>query len=430
MNERAVEDAVMVALALECTIPGHSYFHRKNYYYPDMPKNFQISQYDRSGAVPVAANGSVSIEAEGKARLISVTKIQIEEDPGKLVHLGSIDTSPYTFVDYNRAGVALLEIITAPILVSPKEARVFLQKIRSILEHLGVSDGRLEGAMRSDANISIEGGKRVEVKNISSFKEVERALSFEISRQRSLSARGQRVVMETRHWDEVRRVTVSLRTKEEEHDYRYFPEGDLVPFSLSAVFVDAIKNRMPELPDARRERLVRDYGIPLYDAVVLTGDKGLVDFFEECVKLSHRPKDVSNWVMTDLQRWLHEQAVELGDARITPGSLVRLLQLIEKGTISGKIAKTVLREMVRTGREPEDIVSEQKLVRISSEEEIGSLVEKVFSENPKAVQDARTDEKATNYLVGKLMQATRGKADPNLANRVIREKLKETRPEQ
>jgi aspartyl-tRNA(Asn)/glutamyl-tRNA(Gln) amidotransferase subunit B len=323
--------------------------------------------------------------------------------------------------------VALLEIVTAPVLKSPREARLFLQKVRSIMEHLGVSDGRLEGAMRCDANISIEGGKRVEVKNISSFKEVERALSFEISRQRSLSAKGLRVVMETRHWDEVRRVTVSLRTKEEEHDYRYFPEADLVPLSLSKVFVDAVRIRMPELPDARRDRLVKDCGIPLYDAIVLTSDKSLADFFEKCVRISNNPKEVSNWVMTDLQRWLHEQEIEIGEAKITPESLVGMLQLIKEGTISGKIAKTVLREMVRTGRDPEDIVGEQKLIRISSEAEIESLVEKVFEDNPKAVQDARTDEKAANFLVGKLMQVTRGKADPNLANKVIREKLRELR---
>ena len=418
----------MVSLALECRIPERCYFHRKNYYYPDMPKNFQISQYDRSGAVPVALDGSISIDLEGKARPISITKIQIEEDPGKLVHLGAIDTSPYTLVDYNRAGVSLLEIVTAPVLKSPKEARLFLQKVRSIMEHLGVSDGRLEGAMRCDANISIEGGKRVEVKNISSFKEVERALSFEISRQRSLSAKGLRVTMETRHWDEVRRVTISLRTKEEEHDYRYFPEADLVPLSLSKAYVDAVRARIPELPDARRDRFVQDYGIPLYDATVLTSDKGMADFFEECVKLWNKPKEIGNWVMTDLQRWLHEQDLDIREAKILPASLVRMLQLIEEGMISGKIAKTVLREMVRTGKEPEDIVKEQKLLRISSSEELEAIVEKIFGEDQKAVQDALADEKATNYLVGRLMQETRGKADPSLANKVIREKLKELRP--
>ncbi len=429
VNKKAVDDAIMVAMALECKIPEYSYFYRKNYYYPDMPKNFQISQYDRSGAVPVAVDGAVSIEMEGKTMPINITKIQIEEDPGRLVHLGAIDTSPYTLVDYNRAGVALLEIVTAPVLRSPKEARLFLQKIRSIMEHLGVSDGRLEGAMRCDANISIEGGKRVEVKNISSFKEVERALSFEIARQRSLSAKGLRVVMETRHWDEVRRVTVSLRTKEEEHDYRYFPEADLVPLFLSKAYVESVRIRMPELPDARRDRLVKEYGIPLYDAMVLTSDKGLADFFERCVEVSNDPKEVSNWVMTDLQRWLREQEVEIGEAKITPESFSRMLQLITEGTISGKIAKTVLREMVRTGKDPEDIIEEQKLIRISSEEEIESLVKKVFEDNPKAVQDAQTDEKAANFLVGKLMQLTRGKADPNLSNKVIRRKLREPRSE-
>jgi aspartyl-tRNA(Asn)/glutamyl-tRNA(Gln) amidotransferase subunit B len=425
LNARAVEDAAMVALALGCEVQGLNYSYRKNYYYPDMPKNFQISQYDRAGAVPFAVKGEVTIRTEDTSKDISITRIQIEEDPGKLAYLGTIDTSPYTLVDYNRAGIGLLEIVTEPVLESPQQARLFLQKLRSILEHLGVSDGSLEGSMRCDANISLAGGKRVEVKNISSFKEVERALSFEISRQRSLLAKGRPVSMETRHWDDVRRVTISLRTKEEEHDYRYFPEADLVPISISEEYLAAVKAKMPELPDARRDRLIKEYGLPEYDASVLTGDKGLADFFENCAKLYERPKDVSNWIMTDLLRWLREEDVEIGEAKVSPRHLVEMLRLIDDGTISGKIAKTVLREMVKTGKGPREIVEKRGLLRISSERHIRAQVDKVFEENPKAVQDALTDEKAVHFLVGQVMRLTKGKADPEMTNMVVKRKLAE-----
>ena len=425
LNDRAVEDAAMVALALGCEVQRLNYSYRKNYYYPDMPKNFQISQYDRAGAIPFAVKGGVTIRVEDSSKDISITRIQIEEDPGKLAYIGTIDTSPYALVDCNRAGIGLLEIVTEPVLKSPQEARLFLQKLRSILEHLGVSDGGLEGAMRCDANISLAGGKRVEVKNISSFKEVERALSFEISRQRSLLAKGRHVSMETRHWDDVRRVTISLRVKEEEHDYRYFPEADLVPISLSEEYLKAVEAKMPELPDARRDRLIKQYGLPEYDASVLTGDKGLADFFEECAKLYERPKDVSNWIMTDLLRWLHEEDVEIGESKVTPAKLVEMLHLIDEGTISGKIAKTVIREIVKTGKGPREIVEERGLLRISSEKQIEALVEKVFEANPKAVQDALIDEKAAHFLVGQVMRLTKGKADPEMTNRVVKRKLAE-----
>jgi len=423
LNRRAVELAVMVALALESDISGRSLFFRKNYYYPDMPKNFQISQYDKSGGVPVAAGGSVNFSVDGEEKTIEIIRIQLEEDPAKLVYLGSIDTSPYTLVDYNRAGVTLLEIVTEPALKSPREARLFLQKLRSILEHLGVSNGDLEGAMRCDANISLAGGKRVEVKNISSFKEVERALKYEVTRQRSLLARGRSVAMETRHWDEVKRVTISLRAKEEEHDYRYFPEPDLVPIVVSSEYVGKVEAAMPELPDARCERFLSKYGIPSYDATVLTSDKALADFFEECVKLGGDAKKVSNWIMTDFLRWLHEEDLEVPASRVTPQHLVEMIALIEDGTISGKLGKSVLRAMMKTGKSAKEIVEVEGLARIASEREIGELVDKVVEGNPKAVKDAFADEKAMHFLIGQVMKLSRGKADPTLANKVMREKL-------
>jgi aspartyl-tRNA(Asn)/glutamyl-tRNA(Gln) amidotransferase subunit B len=429
LNRRAVEDAVMIALALGADVSEDTHFYRKNYFYPDMAKNFQISQYDKAGGRPVSTGGHVAVQVDGRTERVSISRIHLEEDPGRLTHLGPIDQSPFTLVDYNRHGVALLEIVTDPVLRSPREARLFLQKLRSILEHLSVSDGRLEGAMRCDANISLAegGGRYVEVKNISSFKEVERALHYEITRQRTLIARGRMVVRETRHWDEVRRLTIRLRTKELESDYRYFPEPDLVPVTLDAAFIAGIAAAMPELPDARRTRFIVSYRIPPYDAGVLTGQKALADFFEACARLYPDAKVVSNWIMTDLLRGLHEANLEIAEAPISPRHLAEMLRMIDDGTISGKIGKQILPEMVLTGRSPRDIVETKGLLRISSEVEIARLADRVFDTNPLAVRDALTDENAVHYLVGQLMRLTSGRADPQLTNRIIRGKIEELR---
>ena len=427
LNEKAVEYAVMAALALNCTVSERMFFFRKNYYYPDMPKNFQISQYDKAGGAPLAVNGYLNIDVAKKRKKIRIGRVHLEEDPGRLVHQGAIDTSPYTLVDYNRSGITLIEIVTEPDLDSPKEARIFLQKLRSIMEHLGIVSGRLEGSMRCDANISLVGGTRVEVKNISSFKEVERALSFEIMRQKNLVKRNQAVKHETRHWDENRRVTVSLRTKEEEHDYRYFPEPDLVPIVVTEDFVEETKKKMPELPEARIRRFVETYALPRYDAEVLVSDKSLADFFEETVKLYDNPKEVSNWMMGDLLRNLNENNLELAETKLTPEHLVEMIKLIEDSTISGKIGKRVLPEMVLTGKLPNQIIKEKGLVKISSRKELADIVAKVFADNPQCVEDAQTDENAVHYLVGQLMRETKGKADPQLANKMIHEKLESTK---
>ena len=427
LNRKALEYAVMAALALNCKVSKRMFFFRKNYFYPDMPKNFQISQYDRAGGVPLAVNGYLTIEDQNRVKKIRISRIHLEEDPGRLVHLGPIDQSPYTLVDYNRAGIALLEVVTEPDFNSPKEARLFLQKLRSILEHLGVFDGSLEGAMRCDANISLEGGTRVEIKNITSFKEVERALNFEILRQRDLLEKGISVKRETRHWDETRRITVSLRTKEEEQDYRYFPEPDLVPIVLSEEFIKDVKRRMPELPEARMRRFMLSYGLPRYDAEVLVSSKGLADFFEECVKIYNKPKKISNWMMSDLLRCLYENNLELKESKITPQSLVEMIQLIEEGTISVKIAKKILPTMILTGRSPREIVESEGLTKITSRKLLSELIATVFRENPKAVRDALTNEKAVHFLVGQLMRKTKGKADPALANEMIKEMLEAVR---
>ena len=424
LNEKVVEYAVMAALALNCKVSKCMFFFRKNYYYPDMPKNFQISQYDQAGGVPLAVDGYLCINVGKKQKKVRICRVHLEEDPGRLVHQGAIDTSPYTLVDYNRSGITLLEIVTDPDLDSPKEARIFLQKLRSIMEHLGIFSGKLEGSMRCDANISLTGGTRVEVKNISSFKEVERALGFEIMRQKNLVKKGLSIQHETRHWDETRRVTISLRMKEEEHDYRYFPEPDLVPVVITNDFVEDVKKKMPELPESRISRFVEAYSLPKYDAQVLVSDKALADFFEKTVKLYDRPKEVSNWMMGDLLRNLNENNLELTESKITPELLVEMIKLIEDGIISGKIGKKVLPEIVLTGKQPSQIIKEKGLVKISSREELQGILEKVFSEHPKCVEDALADENAVHFLVGQLMRTTKGKADPQLANQLIQEKLK------
>jgi aspartyl-tRNA(Asn)/glutamyl-tRNA(Gln) amidotransferase subunit B len=424
LNKKAVEYAIMAALALNCKISKCMFFFRKNYYYPDMPKNFQISQYDKAGGVPLAVDGFLAIDVGKKRKNVRIGRIHLEEDPGRLVHQGAIDTSPYTLVDYNRSGITLLEIVTDPNLNSPKEARIFLLKLRSILEHLEIFSGKLDGSMRCDANISLIGGTRVEVKNISSFKEVERALGFEIMRQKNLITKGLSVQHETRHWDEARRVTISLRMKEEEHDYRYFPEPDLVPIVVTEDFIGEVKSKMPELPEERISRFVKDYNLPKYDAEVLVSDKDLADFFEKTMKLSDQPKDVSNWMMGDLLRNLNENNLELIESKITPELLVEMIKLIKDGVISGKIGKILLPEIVLTGKKPSKIINEKGLVKITSREAIQDVVEKVFKEHPKCVADALEDENAVHFLVGQLMRATKGKADPQLANQLIHEKLK------
>jgi aspartyl-tRNA(Asn)/glutamyl-tRNA(Gln) amidotransferase subunit B len=421
LNRKAVEDAILIALALNMQISSKTIFYRKNYFYPDMPKNFQISQYDRAGGIPIAKNGSQKLEGE---KIVRISRLQIEEDPGKISYEGTIETSKSAFVDYNRAGIALVEIVTEPDMSSPREARIFLQKLRSIMEHLGVSSGELEGSMRCDANISIQGGTRVEVKNISSFKEVERALNFEITRQRNLLRTGHRIGQETRHWDEARRVTISLRVKEEEEDYRYFPEADLVPVSISEEEIERRKISMPELPEGHMNRLITQYGISKQNAMTLTDNKALAEFFEEGAANYSHPDLLGNWIVGDLLSYLYEMDIELKDAKLKPGDLVRMLELIDDGTISGKIGKELLKEMLITGKSPDDIINQKEMRRISDREYLNKLTDEIFTSNPQAVKDAINDPKAVRYLVGQLMKKTGGKADPQLANSLVNEKLK------
>lgn len=417
LNEKAIEAAVKIALVLNCKISESMNFFRKNYFYPDMPKNFQITQYDKAGGMPIAKEGLV----ETNDGTIRIRRIQLEEDPGKLSYEGTIVSSPISLADYNRAGVALVEIVTEPDLKSPKHAREFLQKLRSILEHVGVCDGSLEGAMRCDANISLFGGKRVEVKNISSFKEVERALNFEITRQKTMAKVAKAEGMETRHWDDVRRVTVTLRVKEAEEDYRYFPEPDLVPITISKEYTSSIKKKMPELPDERRERFVKQYTISEEIAGVLVSEKYLADFFEESSKMCNTPKMLGSWLAIDIMGYLNRADKRLADIKFSLRDVAEVAKRVERKEITEGVAKSIIIKAIEQEKSPLEFAREGFAIR--DEKSIMDAVRAVFEANPKAVEDAKSDPKAINFLMGQLMKATKGRADYALARKTIEEAL-------
>ncbi len=422
LNRRAVEFTIRTGLALNCTIASYSRFARKNYFYPDLPKGYQISQYE----LPLCRDGHLEIHAGGVRRRVGITRIHLEEDAGKNIH--QKDSS---LVDLNRAGVPLMEIVTEPDIRTPTEAAAFMKKLRNILRYLDVCDGNMEqGSLRCDANVSVRPagstglGTKTEVKNINSFRFVEKALAYEIRRQMRVLEEGGRVVQETRLWDPAAGVTVSMRTKEEAQDYRYFPEPDLVPLEVGEEWIEEIRSTLVELPDKKRERFMSEYGLPEYDAEVLTEERAVADWFEEAVRLGGSPKAVSNWMMTELSRLLNETGREIADAPITPAHLVSLLKLIEEGTISGTIAKTVFEEVFRSGREPEVIVREKGLVQITDTGEIERLVDDVLSANPAEVERYRKGEaKLLGFFVGQVMKASKGKANPKLVNELLRRKL-------
>jgi len=426
VNRNAIAHAVMVAKALNCTISKRFNFVRKNYFYPDMTKNFQISQYDKAGGIPVGVSGWLSFETNGGEKRVRIRRIQIEEDPGRLEHPEGLGSSKYVLVDYNRAGVGLLEIVTEPDMDSPDEARIFVQKLRSVLEHLGVCDTSREGAMRADANVSVDGGNRVEVKNISSYREIVKAIEFEVLRQSKVVEAGGYVERETRHWVEAKGITISSRHKEEEQDYRYFPEPDIPAIELDDKTLEEIFAAMPELPDARARRFVEQYGLRKYDAGVMVLDKGLADYFEETVKLYPQAKVVANWIQSEVLRHLNEKKIEIREFAVKPSHLAEMLQMIDRGEISGKIGKRVLVEMANSGLPPKAVVEKLGLTRIADMEALRNVALEVFRENPKAVGDAKSKSEAVNYLVGQIMKKTRGRADPELANIVVKELLRET----
>jgi len=419
VNRRAVEYGIKVALALNCEVRRRTLFYRKNYFYPDLPKGFQISQYD----FPLATNGYVRIESDGGERIVRIKRVHLEEDPGRLIYRGTIDAAKYSLIDYNRSGVPLVEIVTEPDLRSPREARIFINKIRSILEYLGVFDGSLEGALRVDANISVAGGERIEIKNISSYKGLERALSFEITRQRNLLRRGVEIKQETRHYDEVRGVTISLRTKEYEEDYRYFPEPDLVPVEIPEGWVEALRRELPELPDEKVRRFVQQYGITREHAVALTTDIHIADFFESVVAKLGDARLCATWVADVLKGELNYRSMSMREAlrRITPEDFVKILRFMREGRITERGAVEVIREMLDAGGSPEEIITRKGLVRMR-DEEIDRVIREVIAENAPAVEDYRSGKReALNFLVGQVMKKTRGRIDPKRAYEAIKE---------
>ncbi|MBN2488848.1 MAG: Asp-tRNA(Asn)/Glu-tRNA(Gln) amidotransferase subunit GatB, partial [Methanosarcinaceae archaeon] len=418
INEQAVESAMKVGLALNCEIIPQTQFHRKNYYYPDLPKGFQTTQYD----YPIASSGRVVIEGEDGELVVRITRAHMEEDPGRLVHIGTIEKSRGTLIDYNRSGMALLEVVTEPDLRSPKEARRFLDKLRNILEYLDVFDSTLEGAMRVDANISLAGGSRAEVKNISSHKGAERALLYEIMRQKNMLRRGGTVVQETRHFDEARGVTVSLRTKEEAHDYRYFPEPDLVPMRV-ADRTSRILAMLPELPDAKRERFISQYGITDMHAKALTSEIKIADFYEQ-VAAKIEAKVAAAWVSDVLKGELNYRNLTVGS--FTVDNMVAIIGMVTGNSITEKSAVDVIRTILDSDFDgkPLDIVKEKGLLRVE-DDVVSKAVSEVINENCKAVQDYfEGKEQSLNFLVGQVMKKTRGRADARDVREMVLEKIK------
>ena len=410
LNRKAVEYATMIGLALKCKVADRSIFYRKNYFYPDLPKGFQISQYDKAGGVPIASGGSV--EVGGKS--VRITRIQLEEDPGKLAYEGTIDKSNYSLVDYNRAGIALVEIVTEPDIADAREAKAFLEKLRSIIESLGVSNGELDGAMRCDANISLAGGARVEVKNISSFKEVEKALNYEILRQRTFSGNA---TSETRHWDERRSITISLRSKEEEQDYRYFPEPDLGPIVLEPAAVASVRSAMPEVADARASRYAEEYGLSKQLAKELAANKDLSAFFEECAKLHHGYQEMAGLIIGELS------GRPPPGAALQPEEFVALVKMVESGAITRAQAKGALREALRTSRRVGDVVKQKNLSAVVDERAISALIDRVVAARPEALDDAKRDKKSFSYLVGQVLK-DEPKAQPGVVAKLLAQRLR------
>lgn len=423
LNRQAVEYAIKAAMALNCQIADISHFDRKNYFYPDSPKAYQISQAAR----PIGEHGWIDIEVDGKTKRIGITRLHLEEDAGKLTHTGAFGS----LVDFNRVGTPLVEIVSEPELSSPEEARAYLEKMRAIMQYCEVSDVKMEeGSLRCDANISLrpkgqkEFGIRAELKNMNSFRGVQRGLEYEEVRQAEILDEGGVVVQETRRWDEAKGVTLSMRGKEEAHDYRYFPDPDLVAVEISEEWKSAIQASIPELPDARKARYSSDYSLPAYDAQVITSSKPLADLFEESLKHTDDAKSVSNWIMGDLLGHLNTSGLELNAVPITGQGLGELVGLIGKGTVSNKIAKTVFKEMLQSGKLPQQIVEEQGLVQISDEGAIKAIVVEVVAANPQSVEDYRAGkDKAIGFLVGQVMKQSKGKANPGLVNKLLVELL-------
>jgi len=428
LNYQAVEYAIRTGLATNCRIAPHSVFARKNYFYPDLPKGYQISQYE----LPVCQHGWLDIDGDWGQKRIGITRIHMEEDAGKLVHGEMPGTTQHSYVDLNRAGTPLLEVVSEPDLRSADEAVAYLKKLHQIVVYLGVCDGNMEeGSFRCDANVSLrpvgreQFGTRAEIKNVNSFRFVKQAIEYEIERQADLLDSGGQVVQETRLFDAQTGMTRSMRGKEEAHDYRYFPDPDLVPLDIDTAWIEAERAQLPELPEARRQRYQQEWGLSAYDAEVLTAERPLADFFEACVaQLPSQAKMLANWVMGEVTRKLNDSGLTITHSPVTPARLTALLRLIEAGTISGKIAKTVFDAIWATGKEPEQIVEEQGLVQVSDSGAIEQIILEVLAANPAQVdQYCGGQEKVFGFFVGQVMKASKGKANPALVNELLKRKL-------
>ena len=427
LNHEAVDHAIRAALACQCQVQSTSVFARKNYFYPDLPKGYQISQYER----PLATGGGLDVASQGASRRIRLTRIHMEEDAGKSLHEGFADSDRRTYVDFNRSGVPLIEIVSEPDMRSAAEAAAFFSQLRAVLTWLGVSDGNMEeGSLRCDANVSVRPvggqalGTKTEVKNVNSFRYLEKALEYEIARHLDVVESGGRVVQETRLWDSAGGRTVSMRSKEEAHDYRYFPEPDLPPLVVDEARIERVRATMPELPAARCRRFVSEYAIPEYDAGVLTQSAELAGYFEQTARAAGNAKAASNWIMGELLRTLHERHGSIAEAPLTPQALAGLIVLVDRGTISGSIAKGVFATMIESGRPAEEIVAREGLAQIGDEGAIAAVVHEVLAGHGDAVAQYRAGKKqALGFLVGQVMKGTGGKANPRMASDLLRRAL-------
>jgi len=428
LNAKAVEYGIKAALAMNCRICEHSIFERKNYFYPDLPKGYQISQYRQ----PLSENGYVEINSNGDRKRIGVTRVHLEDDAAKNIHTGEIDESLTSYVDFNRSGVPLIEIVSEPDMRSVEEMKSYCETVKSILEYTGVSDCDMEkGQMRIEANISVRRADdpetttdRSEIKNLNSVRYAMRAVEYEVERHTKALESGKTLLMETRLFDVNKGVTRAMRSKEEAHDYRYFPEPDLVPVEPDRDWIEEIRRNLPELPNARRQRFMDEYELPEHDATLLVSDKKLADYYESCVKSYSNPKTVSNWVLNELLALLSNARQNIDECKITPEHFAGMMKLVDDGTISGKIAKTVYEEMFNTAKMADVVVKEKGLLQITDEAEIAAIVEQVMAENPGPVQDYRDGKKkAMGFLIGQVMKATKGKANPQLVNKIFGEKL-------
>jgi len=410
----------MISLALGCKVPDKVMFYRKNYFYLDLPKNFQITQYNAYGITSIGVEGRVDYGIKST----KIRRVQLEEDPGRLIY----DTSFYTLIDYNRAGVSLVEIVTDPDFAEPKDVRMFLNKITSIIEHLGVGDTKLDGSVRCDVNVSLEGGKRVEIKNVGSFRDVEKALGYEITRQKTMSVRDIEIKSETRHWDEARKVTKQSRAKEEEEDYRYFPEPDIPTIVLGNEFLSSLKAKMPELPDERKIRFLKEYELSDHVSQVLIDNKELADFFESTVKIySSSPNEIANWIVSDLLGFIDDSKREEGSLfsglRIEAKHMAELVKMVDQNIINRNIAKMILSQITKTGEMPSYVLDKMNASLIDSKATISEAIESIFKSEKSAVSDAKQNPNAANFLLGKVMQLTGGRADPKIALNLIKTKL-------